>query len=92
MRAAPPNNRFRLQLGVFEADLLFKFQNKEILSVFDPPHVLKCTRNVVRRNDVQLGSEHLDNQLPVIAKWEHILNVYLYKLTDSPQPCGTECN
>jgi hypothetical protein len=42
---------------------------------------------------VQLKSEHLGNQLPVIAKWDHILKVLeldksrlfrqLYKLTDT---------
>jgi hypothetical protein len=43
--------------------------------------------------DVQFESEHLDSQLPVIAKWEHIEKLYkqdkhrlirmLYKLTDT---------
>jgi hypothetical protein len=42
---------------------------------------------------VQLKSEHLDIQIPVIAKWDHILKLYelykarlfrqLYKLTDT---------
>jgi hypothetical protein len=42
---------------------------------------------------VQVKPEHLDNQLPVIAKWQHILNVYkfdkphqirqLYRFTDT---------
>jgi hypothetical protein len=42
---------------------------------------------------ISLQSEHPDNQLPVIAKWEHILKLYeldkprpfrqLYKLTDT---------
>jgi hypothetical protein len=80
-------------LGLSETKAFFKFRNKEIAKVFDPPHLLKCTRNLFRRYDVQLKSEHVANQLPVIAKWEHILNVYkfdkpheirlLYKLTDT---------
>jgi hypothetical protein len=44
-------------------------------------------------HDVQLKSEHVGNQLPVVAKWDHILKLYeldkprpfrqLYKLTDT---------
>jgi hypothetical protein len=61
--------------------------------VYDPPHLLKCTRNLFQKYDVQLKSELLSSQLTVIAKWEHISKVYeldkprlfhqLYKLTDT---------
>ena len=63
------------------------------MTVYDPPHLLKCTRNLFRKYDVQFKSELVYNQLPVTAKWEHILNVYqwdksnvvriFYKLTDA---------
>jgi len=65
----------------------------EIVTVYDPPHLLKCTGNLFRKYDVQFKSELMHNQLPVTAKWEHILNMYkwdknnivclFYKLTDA---------
>jgi hypothetical protein len=71
----------------------FKFRGQEIAIIYDPPHLLKCTRNLFRKYNVQFESEHLRSQLPVVAKWEHIENVYkedkdklirtLYKLTDT---------
>jgi hypothetical protein len=71
----------------------FKFRNQEIAIIYDPPHLLKCTRNLFRKYNVEFKSEHVDSQLPVVAKWEHIENVYkqdkhglfrtLYKLTDT---------
>jgi hypothetical protein len=63
--------------------LLFTFHNQETATVCDPPHLLKCTCNIFLKHDVQLKSEHLGNQLPVIAKREHILK--LYEL-DKPRP------
>jgi hypothetical protein len=54
---------------------------------------LYCAWNLFLKHDVQLQSEHLGNQLPVIAKGEHTLKLYdldkpkpfrqLYKLTDT---------
>jgi hypothetical protein len=65
------------QLGVSEEEPFIKFHNKEIAAVFDPPH-LKCTRNLFRTYDVQMNSEPLGNQLAIIAKWEHVLNLYKF--------------
>jgi hypothetical protein len=75
------------------SEIFFKFRNQEIATIYDPPHLLKCTRNLFRKYDVQLKSEHVGGQLPVIAKWEHIEEVYkqdkhglirtLFKLTDT---------
>jgi len=50
----------------------FQFQNQAITSIYDPPHFLNCTRNLFLKYEMQFESEHLDSQLPVIAKWEHI--------------------
>ena len=68
------------------------FRIKRFLQ-YDPPHLMKCTRNIFLKYDVQFQSELMHNQLPNTAKWEHILNVYqwdkknivrlLYKLTDA---------
>ena len=63
-------------LGATRRKPFFKFQNREIVTVYDPPHFLKCTRNLFLKNDVQFQSELMHNQRPVTAKWKHILNVY----------------
>jgi hypothetical protein len=87
------NNVKALQMmGATRRKPFFEFQNQEIVTVYDPPHLLKCTRNLFRKYDVQFQSELMHNQRPVTAKWEHILNVYqwdkknivrhFYKLTD----------
>jgi hypothetical protein len=54
----------------------FKFLNQEIAIIYDPPHLLKCTLNLFRKYNVEFKSEHVDSQLPFVAKWEHIENVY----------------
>ena len=87
------NVRALRQLGATRRKPFFTFQNREIVTVYDPPHLLKCTRNLFLKYDVQFKSELLHNKLPVIAKWEHISNVYnwdkqnilrlFYKLTDA---------
>jgi len=63
-------------LGATRWKPLFKFQNREIVTVYDPPHLLKCTRNLFLKYDMQFQSQLMHNQHPVTAKWEHILNVY----------------
>ena len=63
-------------LGATRRKPFFKFQNRGIVTVYDPPHLLKCTRKRFLKYDVQFQSELMHNQLPVTAKWEHILNVY----------------
>ncbi|PNF31489.1 hypothetical protein B7P43_G00752 [Cryptotermes secundus] len=82
-----------LKLGCFQRKPLFRFYNQEIATVYDPPHLLKCTQNLFLKHDVQLKSEHVGTQLPVVAKWDHILKLYeidktrpfcqLYRLTDT---------
>ena len=70
------NNIKALQLlGATRQKPLFKFQDQEIVTLCDTPHLLKCTRNLFYKYDVQLQSELMHNQRPVTAKWEHILNV-----------------
>ena len=80
-------------LGSTRVEPFFQFQNQTIAKIYDPPHLLKCTCNLFLKYDVQFESDHLDSQLPVIAKWEHIEKLYkhdrhfmirmLYKLTDT---------
>ena len=83
------------------SELFFQFQNQAIATIYDPPHLLKCTRNLFLKYDVQFESEHLDSQLPAIAKWEHIKKLYeqekhflysrMYKLTDDHLAPVTQC-
>jgi hypothetical protein len=51
------------------------FRNQEIAIVYDPPHLLKCTRNMFLEYNVQLKSEVQGNHL-LVAKWDHILKFY----------------
>ena len=39
-------------LGATKRKPFFKFQNQEIVTVYDPPHLLKCTRNLFLKYDV----------------------------------------
>jgi hypothetical protein len=80
-------------LGAIGRKPFFKFEDRGIVTVYDPPHLLKCTRNLFPKYDVQFESERIHNRHFVTAKWEHILNVYkwekqkivrlLYKLNDA---------
>ena len=63
-------------LGATRRKPYFKFQNRETVTVYDPPHLLKCTRNLFLKYDVQFESELMHNRRPVTAKWEHISHVY----------------
>jgi hypothetical protein len=88
-------------LGSTGSEPFFQFQNQAIATIHDPPHLLKCTHNLFLKYDMQFESEHLDSQLPVIAKWEHIEKLYkrdkpfmirsLYKLTDTHLAPVTQC-
>jgi hypothetical protein len=88
-------------LGSTRGEPFFQFQNQAIATIYDPPHLLKCTRNLFQKYDVQFESERLDSQLPVIAKWEHIVKLYkhdkhllirmLYKLTKTHLDPVTQC-
>jgi hypothetical protein len=71
------------------------------VTVYDPPHLLKCTRNLFLKYDVQFESQLLHNRRPVTAKWEHISNAYkldqpnlvrsCYKLTEAHLKPVAQC-
>jgi len=79
-----------------------KFQNQDIVTVYFPAQLLKCTRNLILKYNVPLESEFMHNQLPVTAKWEHILNIpmgqaeyflpFLLAHGCPSVPCDTGCN
>jgi hypothetical protein len=74
-------------LGATRQKPFFKFQNREIVTVCDPPHLLKCTRNLFLKYVVQFESELIHNQLPVTAKWEHISNVHEWDKQNIVRSC-----
>jgi len=88
-------------LGWTGEEPFFQFQNQAIATIYDPPHLLKCTRNLFLKYDVQFKSEHMGSHLPVIAKWEQIKELYeedklfaicrLVKLTDNHLAPVTWC-
>jgi hypothetical protein len=66
-------------LGVSAKQPFFRFQSQEIAAVFDPPHLLKYTRDLFRTHDVvNVGVEVVVNgeRRPATAKWEDIVKVY----------------
>ena len=46
-------------LGSTTSEPFIQFQNQAFATIYDPPHLLKCTRNLFLKYDVQLDSEHL---------------------------------
>jgi hypothetical protein len=54
-------------LGASKRKRLFRFHSQEIATVYDSPHLLKCTWNLFLKHDVQLRSEHVGSQPPVIG-------------------------
>ena len=71
------NVRTMKLLGSTEEKPFFQFQSQEIAIMYDPPHLLKCTRNLFLKYDVEFKSEHMGSQLSVIAKWGHIKKLYV---------------
>ena len=66
-------------LHVSEERPFFRFGDQEIAAVFDPPHLLKCTRNLFLKHEVMnVGLVVVVNGQPLIgtAKWADILKVY----------------
>jgi len=88
-------------LGSTEEEPFFQFQNQAIATIYDPLHLLMCTHNLFLKYDVHFKPEHMGSQLPVIAKWEHIKELYeedkhfmirrLVKLTDNHLAPVTRC-
>jgi len=87
-------------LGSTTSEPFFQFLNQAIATIYEPPHLLKCTRNLFLKYDVQLESERLKSRLPV-AKCEHTETLYksdrdlpihmLFKLTDTHLAPVTQC-
>jgi hypothetical protein len=67
------------ELGVSEERPFFTSHDQQIVAIFDPPHLLKCTRNLFSRYNVaNLECEITVNgeRLTGTAKWDDILKLY----------------
>lgn len=68
------NNVRALQdMGASFEKPFFTFNNQEVVTIYDPPHLLKCTRNMLYKHDVQLNVKNSNGTLRVLtASWDHI--------------------
>jgi len=67
------------QFDVSEKTPFFRFHHQEIAAVFDPPHLLKCARNLYLKHKVMnvgLGVVVNGEPLTGTAKWADVLKVY----------------
>lgn len=44
-------------LGVTKGEPYFQYLNREYVAILDPPHLLKCTRNMVMKHDVECTTD-----------------------------------
>ena len=65
------NVKVMKMLGSTRRQPFFQFQNQATAKIYGPQYLLKCTRYLFLKYDVQFESERLYSQLPVTAKWEH---------------------
>ncbi|CAK1597444.1 unnamed protein product [Parnassius mnemosyne] len=65
-------------LGATSTAPFFNFCGQEIVSILDPPHLLKCTRNLLIKHDIEVTSDFQCNEKPVkgTVKWSHIEAFY----------------
>ncbi|XP_045492431.1 uncharacterized protein LOC123691889 [Colias croceus] len=65
-------------LGATTRDPYFDHNGREIVAVLDPPHLLKCTRNLLMKHDIECTSDIQGNNESVkgIVKWSHIESFY----------------
>lgn len=63
-------------LGASFQSPFFSIGNTRIFTIFDPPHLLKCFRNLFMKYDVEIGVDIGGNKVKKVAKWQHILATY----------------
>jgi hypothetical protein len=66
------------ELGVSEKTPFFRFRDQEIAAIFDPPHLLKCTRNLFLKHNV--GNVECEitvkgERLTGTGKWDNFLKL-----------------
>ncbi|CAH2085875.1 unnamed protein product [Euphydryas editha] len=65
-------------LGATTREPYFSLAGREIVAILDPPHLLKCTRNLVMKHDVECTTDFQcsDQIIKGIVKWSHIKKFY----------------
>lgn len=88
------NTRALKLLGASEEKPFFQFKETIIITLFDPPHLLKCLRNMLFKHIVALKMNIGGNNVDCKASWLVIRDAYnidlsqgifrmMYKLTDN---------
>lgn len=54
----------------------FLFDDNEIVTLYDPPHLLKSTRNIFLKYDCKFQVEAENEYYEAEASWKHITDVY----------------
>lgn len=71
-------------LGSSKQDPSFKFQDQTIITLFDPPHLVKCTRNQLKLHDVHCSWKVGEVLKRGVASWKHIDDTYRRDLQAEP--------
>ncbi|KAJ8708707.1 hypothetical protein PYW08_010089 [Mythimna loreyi] len=71
-------NRRALSIGATCEKPSISIDDKEIISMYDPPHLLKCFRNLFLKYNIQCTTQITSNNKTGIgvAKWSHIKAFY----------------
>lgn len=56
------------KMNISAAKPYIDFQNDKIFCFYDTPHLLKSTRNIFTKYDIQIGND--------IARWNHVVHFY----------------
>ena len=48
---------------------IFEVGGQEIVAIYDPPHLLKCMRNMLLQHDLKFKSDDIWKE----ASWDHIV-------------------
>ena len=70
------NVRTLRELGSTVDRPVFLHNGVEIATIFDPPHLLKCTRNLFKKHDVECEVNVSGNMSTEIAKWGYIRKLF----------------
>lgn len=61
-------------LNIKKHNLSYEIDGKEIIPIYDPPHLLKCIRNNLYTKDVVFTVDNIEHT----ASWDHIRTMYDY--------------
>lgn len=72
-------------LNMKNKNLGFEIDDKEIIPIYDPPHLLKCIRNNLYKKDVIFTIDTIE----YTASWDHIRIMYEYdKINENFELCS----